>query len=467
MKPSESDVERMTFTSEENEQLTRAGPGTLMGDLFRQYWIPVLTSDLLSEPGEAPRRIRLLGEDLVLFRTRLGELGLVGAYCSHRLAPLFFGRIEEDGIRCPYHGWKYGVTGACLEMPNMPPEQEFKEDICHPGYRCVERGGIIWTYMGPAKELPPLPEFEFLMVAEEQRLNRAFRSECNYLQAMEGGIDPTHPIWLHSPYNLSDDEMAQAHQPDQHRIANLTGARTPDAIEIVNTAGGFMYGAKRPMGDGKGLWRINQFVMPFYTMPPGGDQRLARAWVPIDDEHCVKWDFNWFPTRTIMEASKERRRTFIDEEMYAPATNEPYGFIIPKGNKSKDYLIDWNMHKTRRMGVPGVNLQDLCVTENEGPTPIMDRTRENLCSGDRTIIKARLMLLRSARELREHCRIPPGARDGSVYRVRGAAKVVPESIPWVEGIYEDVTVAVLMSSNVGSDRRPRGSVSSRFVQGSE
>ncbi len=344
----------MAFTSEENEQLTRTGQGTLMGDLFRQYWTPVLTSDLLSEPGGEPRRIRLLGEDLVLFRTRRGELGLVGAYCSHRLAPLFFGRIEEDGIRCPYHGWKYGIDGACLEMPNVPPEQEFKEDICHPGYRCREQGGIIWTYMGATKELPPLPEFEFLMVSEEQRLNRVFRSECNYLQAMEGGIDPTHPIWLHSPYNLGDDEIAQAHQPAQHVVANRTGAKTPHAIEIVDMPGGFMYGAMRPMQDGRGLWRINQFIMPFYTMPPGGDQRLARGWVPIDDEHCIKWDFNWYPTRTSMATTKEGRRTFIKEEMYAPDTNEPYGFIIPKGNKSNDYLIDWDVHKTRRMGVPGL-----------------------------------------------------------------------------------------------------------------
>jgi phthalate 4,5-dioxygenase len=446
MKPIESDVGMMAFTREENEQLTRVGPGTLMGNLFRQYWIPVLTSELLNEPGGMPRRIRLLGEDLVLFRTRRGQLGLVGAYCAHRLAPLFFGRIEEDGIRCPYHGWKYGIDGACLEMPNVPPEQEFKEDICHPGYACVEQSGIIWTYMGSAKELPPLPEFEFLMVPEEQRLTRLFRSDCNYLQAMEGGIDPTHPVWLHSPYDLKDDAVAQAHQPTQHIVANKTGARTPLAVEIADTPGGFMYGAMRPMPDGQGLWRINQFIMPFYTMPPGGDQRLARAWVPIDDEHCLKWEFNWYPTRAVMESTTERGRSVIEEEAYAPPSSEPYGFIIPKANKRNDYLVNWDLHKSRRMGVAGVNLQDLCVTENEGPRAIMDRTRENLCSGDRTIIKARFMLLRSARELRERGKTPAGARDGSVYRVRGAAKVVPQSIPWIDGAREDVTVAATVGS---------------------
>lgn len=440
MRPIDSDVGAMTFTREENELLTRVGKGTLMGNLFRQYWIPVLLSDLLDEPGGEPRRIRLLGEDLVLFRSRGGQLGLVGAYCSHRLAPLYFGRVEENGIRCPYHGWKYDVMGACIEMPNIPPDQEFKEEIHHPGYPCVEKAGFIWTYMGPAKELPPLPEFEFLMVSSEQQTNRLFRSECNYLQAMEGGIDPTHPVWLHSPYNLADDDLAQAHQPDQHRIANRTGARTPEAIEIIDTPGGFMYGAKRPMADGRGLWRINQFIMPFYTMPPGGDQKAARMWVPIDDEHCVKWQLNWYPTREAMAAAKEKARAWRAEEMYAPATNEAYGFIVPRANKSNDYLIDWNLHTTRRMGIAGVNLQDVCVTENEGPTGILDRTKENLCSGDRSIVKARRLLLQAAKELREQGKVPPGARDGSVYRVRGVAKVVAENLSWSEAVKRDAFV---------------------------
>ena len=441
MKPIESDVGAMAFTREENELLTRVGPGTLMGDLFRQYWIPVLAPELLGVPGGELRRIRLLGEDLVLFRTRRGQLGLVGAFCQHRLAPLFFGRVEDDGIRCPYHGWKYSGTGKCLEMPNVPPPQEFKEDIRHPGYPCVEKGGFIWTYMGPSKELPPLPEFEFLTVPPEQQTNRAFRSECNYLQAMEGGIDPTHPVWLHSPYDLKDDELAQAHQPDQHRIANQTGARTPEAIEIVDTPGGFMYGAKRPMGNGQGLWRINQFIMPFYTMPPGGDQKSARMWVPMDDEHCVKWQLNWYTTKEAMASASEKRRAWRDEEMYAPEIPEPYGFIIPRANKSNDYLINWQLHMSRRMGVAGVNLQDVCVTENEGPSPILDRTKENLCSGDRSIIKARWMLLRAAKELREQGKIPPGVRDARVYGVRGAAKVVPESVSWIEATKQDVFVA--------------------------
>ena len=130
-------AEKAAFTAEENRQLTSADRGTLIGDLFRQYWIPVLPVSFLEERGGMPRRVKLLNENLVLFRSGRGKVGLIGAYCSHRLAPLFFGRIEDDGLRCPYHGWKYGPAGQCLEMPNVPPEQQFKEDIHHPGYNCV------------------------------------------------------------------------------------------------------------------------------------------------------------------------------------------------------------------------------------------------------------------------------------------------------------------------------------------
>lgn len=428
------------FSKEENDALTTVERGSLLGDLFRQYWIPVLPVSFLDKDDGNPRLVRLLGEDLVFFRSGRGELGLIGAFCSHRLAPLFFGRIEENGLRCPYHGWKYGPTGQCMEMPNVPPEQQFTSDIHHRGYPCVEKGGIAWTFMGSAEQLPPLPDFEFLRMPEEQRTYRLFHQDCNYLQALEGGIDPTHVMWLHSPYDLADDDIAREHQGAQQQVANRSGARTPEAIEIVNTPAGFMYGTKRPAGDGKSLWRVNQFMLPFYTMPPGSDLRAARMWVPIDKENCIKWMIQWFPTRALKESSKERVR-YRDEEMYAPPTSEPYGFIRPKAQRTNNYLINWEIHRSRRMGVPGVNLQDRCVTENEGPTPVLDRTQENLCSGDMTTIKARRLLLAAAKGLREKGTTPPGANDASIYRVRGVSKVVPDTVFWADGIKEEVTVA--------------------------
>jgi len=429
-----------SFSQEDNEILTKVGSGTLMGELFRQYWIPVVPVSHLGEPGGRPLRIKLLGEDLVAFRTWKGKVGLVGAFCSHRLAPLYFGRIEDDGIRCPYHGWKYCPEGNCIDTPNVPSEHDLKNRINHPGYPCVEHGGVIWTYMGSSSELPVLPDFEFTMIPEEQTQFRLFHHECNYLQALEGGIDPTHVMWLHGPYDLSDNKIAHLHQGSQQVLANTTGKRTPDGIEIVDTAGGFMYGAKRPLGKGESLWRVNQFILPFYTMPPGGDQRGGRMWVPIDDENCIKWMFTWFPTREIMEKTKENPRMWVDEEEYLPPSNEPYGHIRAKAKRSNDYLIDWETHKTRRMGISGVNLQDKCVQENEGPTPILDRSKENLCVGDLTIVKARRILKDAALALHEKGTVPKGVRDSEIYRVRAASTTVPDDINWVEGVKDSVTV---------------------------
>lgn len=428
------------FTRKENQALTRVGRGTPMGSLFRQYWIPVLPTSHLEEPGGRPIRVKLLSEDLVLFQTRAGKVGLVGAYCPHRLGPLFFGRVEEDGLRCPYHGWKFAPAGKCLEMPNIPPGQQFMDEIHHPAYPCLEQGGIIWTYMGQEKKLPSLPDFEYLRVADDNRNYRLFYQQCNYLQVMEGGIDPTHVMWLHSPYDLADDRLAEKQQPAQQLVANKSGARTPMDVEIADTAGGFTYGAKRPAGKGRSLWRINQFIMPFYTMPPGGDQKQARAYIPVDDENCVKWQIKWYPAQTSKESTQETLRAPFEEEAYDPPTNSvPFGHIRTKAKKSNDYLIDWGTHKERRFGISGVNLQDICVTENEGPTPILDRTKEHLCAGDLTTIKARLMLLNAAKALREHGAVPPGAKNPSVYRVRGASTVVPDHIDWYEGVKEAIT----------------------------
>jgi len=429
------------FTREENDWLTKVGPGTLMGNLFRQYWIPVTPAADLTEPGGRPIRVRLLGEDLVLFRARNGDIGIIGAFCAHRLAPLFFGRIEHDGLRCPYHGWKFAPDGRCMEMPNIPAEQQFADEIHHPGYPCVERGGIIWAYLGSAKPLPPLPDLEFLRVTDGDRNYRLFYQDCNYLQVLEGGIDPTHVMWLHSPYDLSDEQLTAQQQPAQHLVANRSGARTPLDIEIADTAGGFTYGAKRPAGNGKTLWRVNQFIMPFYTMPPGGDQKQARAYIPVDDESCVKWQIKWYPSQNIKKSSKETVRPPFAEEAYDQPTNSvPFGHIRTKAKRSNDYLMNWQVHQAKRFGIAGVNLQDVCVTENEGPVPILDRTKENLCSGDLSVIKARRMLLDAADELRQNGTIPIGARDPGVYRVRGCSTVVPDDVDWVEGVRESVTV---------------------------
>ena len=198
------------------------------------------------------------------------------------------------------------------------------------------------------------------------------------------------------------------------------------------------------MGEGKSLWRVNQFILPFYTMPPGGDQKQARAYIPVDDESCVKWQIKWYPSQTVKESSKESVRAPFAEEVYDPATNSvAFGHVRTKAKRSNDYLMNWHVHQTRRFGIAGVNLQDVCVTENEGPTPILDRTKENLCLGDLSVIKARWMLLDAAHALRQNGTIPIGARDSSVYRVRGTSTVVADNVDWLQGVRESITVPPL------------------------
>ena len=439
------------FTREENELLTHVGPDTPMGQLFRQYWIPVMFPEELT-PDKPQKRVRLLGEDLVAFRTRSGNLGLVGEFCSHRLASLYFGRVDGEGIRCLYHGWKYATNGTCLEQGNLPPEQQFCQEVKHPGYRCVEHGGVIWAYMGPNADLPPLPEFEWALVPPEQRVIDKVFLECNYLQAMEGGIDPTHVMWLHSPIDLSDEEASQE-QGIEQRLANTSGKRTPEEISLHETPYGFVYGTKRAMPDGSNLWRVNQWLMPFYTMPPGGDDRGGRMWVPVDDEHCVRWNLAWYPTREIMEKSTEAATSFMTTSRgrarrdplwvggFLPETTDPYGDIRKVANRDNDYQIDWEKHYTKRMGVAGVGLQDICIVENEGAGKIMDRTKENLCAADLSTVIARRRLIEAARALQEKGTAPLGARDGSIYRVRGASIVLPANVDFLEGTKETRTVS--------------------------
>ena len=185
-------------TPEQNQVLTRTGPGTPMGDVFRRYWIPMLLSSEIAERDGEPVRVKLLSERLIAFRDSSGRIGLIDEFCPHRRVSLWFGRNEEDGLRCPYHGWKFDVSGQCLEIPSEEPGSRLCEKVKLKSYPCVEAGGVVWTYMGPPELRPPLPEFEWMRMPSAQRHVGKRLGECNYLQAMEGGIDSSHVSLLHS-----------------------------------------------------------------------------------------------------------------------------------------------------------------------------------------------------------------------------------------------------------------------------
>ncbi len=188
----------MSMTREENELITKTGPGTALGEVMRRYWIPAALASELPEPDCPPIRVKLLSEKLVAFRDSQGRVGLVDEFCAHRRASLFLGRNEECGLRCVYHGWKFDVDGKCLDMPSEPPGSDFKDKIQLKSYPTVELGGVVWAYMGPKDDRPALPKFEWTQVPDGQRLVSKTWQECNWLQALEGGFDDAHASFLHS-----------------------------------------------------------------------------------------------------------------------------------------------------------------------------------------------------------------------------------------------------------------------------
>ena len=316
--------------AEQNELLTRTGPGTPMGELFRRYWLPALLASELPGPDCPPVRLKLLGERMVAFRDTEGRLGLIDEFCAHRGVSLWFGRNEESGLRCPYHGWKYDVTGQCVEVPSEPMESGFCKKIKLKSYPLVERGDLLWVYMGPPEEQPPLPEWEFATVPAEQSYTSKRLQECNYLQAMEGGIDSSHVSFLHSGA-LNTDPLFKGSKGNQYNL----GDKKP-VFEVVESEGGLYIGARRNAEDGKYYWRITPWVMPCFTMvPPRADHPMhGHFWVPMDDENCMAWSFDYHPVRALSELEREAM-----EAGKGVHVRVDKGFR-PLQNKDNDYLID-------------------------------------------------------------------------------------------------------------------------------
>jgi phenylpropionate dioxygenase-like ring-hydroxylating dioxygenase large terminal subunit len=424
------------LTRDENELLTRVGPGTPIGHLMRQYWIPVLLSAELAAGGRV-KRVRLLGEDLVAFRAPDGQVGLLGEFCSHRGASLYFGRNETHGLRCVYHGWRYGFDGRCQEMPNEPPETGFPEKVSHPAYPCAERGGVIWAYLGSAAPRPALPDLEWALVPDEQRFVSKFYQECNYLQGLEGGIDPSHISFLHGVIDAGDVALRGELDRAAAGFALASQLERAPRLEVVDTDYGVLIAAGRDAGNGMCYWRITQFHMPFHTLPPTDPKpdplMHSHVWVPVDDEHLVNWCISWHASRALTAEERASMRAGLSIHIvdYAPATSDAYGDIRPAADRRNDYAIDWQAHGTSKFfGVPGVGAQDKAITESQ--RPIYDRTRERLGRADIGIIRVRTYLMDAALALRDGGTPPPGM-DHASYLIRPASVLLPKDAPWLEG----------------------------------
>ena len=413
----------MTSPSD-SEILTRVGPGTPVGELMRHYWLPALKSSELVADGD-PVRFMLLCEKLVAFRDTSGRVGVLDQRCPHRCASLFLGRNEQGGLRCVYHGWKFDVDGNCLDMPNLPPRQQFKDKAQAKAYRTVERNGIVYVYMGAAEQAPPLPNIIATQIPEDQVTVNFVMRACNWLQALEGDIDTSHLDFLHFG-SLGTSDFSPS---DPTRFGAMH--RDPEYM-VDDTELGTFYGAYRPAENGQTYWRIAHFMFPCWTLAPFvafEHYRVARAWVPLDDTHIM----------FIMICPNKGVGSFPPDKDLLPNSTDWLGRFRPVHNRDNDYVIDREVQRTQSYtGIETVNRQDQAVTESMGP--ITDHAWEHLAASDRMLLTVRRRILAAAKALAETGTLPPGSTaDADAYgRMHAGYFLAPETRQWPDVYHQQI-----------------------------
>jgi phthalate 4,5-dioxygenase oxygenase subunit len=411
------------LSASNNQLLTETRRGTPMGDYLRQFWTPALLASELPKPDCPPVRVRLMGEDLVAFRATDGSVGLVQGACPHRRASLFWGRNEENGLRCVYHGWKYDVTGQCVDMPSEPEESNFKAKIRITAYPTIDRGGVIWAYLGPSDMTPELPAHDWLDLPDTHRYVTKRIEMTNWAQALEGGIDSSHSNFLHARMEvyLRDPAWVEraANAPDMRtRYHSLD--RSPKFYSTY-TDYGLRIGARRDAGDDGHYWRFTHWLEPYYNLfrhPQArpGSNGASFAWVPIDDHRSWTFVFNWNTDHALSEQDIASANNFAGPQIE--------GTFYPARNADNDYLIDRDAQKVETFsGIVGTQAQDMAVQESMGS--IVDRTLEHLGTSDTAIIMVRRQLMRHAMAATEGT-VPYAAYHRDVYRTRFADVVVPK-----------------------------------------
>ena len=374
--------EEKVLSREDNERLTRVGKGTPMGELMRRYWIPALYSKQVEQPDSPPVRVKLMGESLVAFRDTKGRVGLVAEACPHRTASLFFGRNEECGIRCVYHGWKFDVDGACVDMPSEPEGSNFMSKVRLTAYPCVEHGGLVWAFMGDRARMPEFPALEWANLPDSHLYITRHIQECNWLQGVEGGFDTSHLAFL-------------------HKGTESEAARPPQSYQVVSLPSGFAAGSSGAVVEGERRFTSSIFLMPFHKLIPTRPYG-AHAWVPIDDGATMLYSIYFQPDRPLK--TEDLRRALNFEHIHPESIP---GTDRAKANKDNDYLIDRALQASGKSftGIYGVGMQDCSIQESMGR--VADRTVEHLGVSDTAIIKLRRYLLDVLAEV-DKGRAPPG-----------------------------------------------------------
>jgi nitrite reductase/ring-hydroxylating ferredoxin subunit len=418
------------LSHEENTLLTQTGSGTAMGNYFRRFWLPAVLASELPSPDCPPVRVRLLGENLIAFRDSNGRVGLLDEFCPHRRASLFWGRNEECGLRCVYHGWKFDVSGTCIDMPNEPPEYAFENKVRITAYPVREYGGIVWAYMGPVERLPELPKLEWARVPEAHRYVSKRLQQTNYLQGVEGGIDSSHSNFLHASidaFRRTPEYVEKVKNSTNLRAKYHLLDRAPQ-FTVKKTDYGLLVAVRRNAEEDTYYWRLTQFLLPTYTMIPHqkGLSMHGHCWVPRDDETCWVWTMTWSPDTPLSADDWDS----IRNETFVHANVDPATFR-PLRNADNDYMIDREQQRKSTMtGIQSFASQDQAVQESMGS--LVDRTRERLGTSDTAIIAMRRLLLQEIRAL-HHGEEPFAPCHGEVYWVRSASTVLKRDIEFEEG----------------------------------
>jgi hypothetical protein len=393
------------------ETLTRTGPGSPMGNLLRRYWVPILMSSEIAEPDGPQVRVQILGEKLLAFRDTSGRPGLIDEFCSHRGVSLYFGRNEENGLRCAYHGLKFTVSGECVDVPSAPQACKHMGITAYP---CIERGGLVWAYMGPKDKQPAPPDLEWCNLPASHVFISKRLQESNYLQAMEGGIDTAHVSYVHS-YEVEDDPMHQGTKANEYIKADGNVM-----FEIEKTDYGMTIFGRRNGGPDSYYWRITQWLFPWFTLiPPFGQHSLAgHVWVPIDDHNCWAWSINFHPDKPL--TAEERSDMEAGRGIHCEYEE---GSFRTKANKDNDYLMDRKAQRDKRAysGVFGFAVQDSSLQESMGP--IQNHEKEKLLPTDRAIVMARRILHEAVTALLPDSE--PPAINAAQQRARAAGVLLP------------------------------------------
>ncbi|HEY1574861.1 MAG TPA: Rieske 2Fe-2S domain-containing protein [Pseudonocardiaceae bacterium] len=416
-----------------------------MGNLLRRYWTPALLSVELPGPDCDPVRVRLLGENLVAFRDTEGTFGLVAEACPHRGASLFFGRNEEFGLRCPYHGWKFDTEGICVDMPSEPPNSTFKNRVRLTSYPVHESGGIIWAYLGPEDTMTPFRDFGTDSLPTENVFARKMFTSCNWVQAMEGNLDSAHISWLHQFNGVEDIPDDGSDKPGYSSNAMSWKFWLHDRaprLEVEDTWYGYRYAGIRETPAGHTHVRVTEYVVPYTTvvasLPFTSRQGM---FVPIDDQTC--WRYN-FATQVEANPNNLGGKSLFDvpAPFTTPFQDRSSGITPRPWTAENDYGIDREVQRTASFsGVPDFVTQDLMVTETMGP--IYDRTQEHLGTTDKAVIRMRQILLKAAKGLDDGV-VPPalaGDPEHDFRTIRSAEKILEPGENWrVLGTDDDPVV---------------------------